>query len=76
MADVTDQTTNWTPTLPDPPAAPTASGTGESQIVQYVSDPVSEALTPADVGLPAIAVKADGTGPIYNWNTTTHVWNP
>lgn len=49
-------------------------GGGAGQIVQYTTNPNDESLTPSTQSAPAIAYSADGTGPVFGWNTTTHVW--
>lgn len=54
----------------------TGGAAGVPAIYEYTgTDPNSDGIVPDDQDLPAIAYKADGTGPIYGWNTSTHVWN-
>lgn len=48
--------------------------TGIPAIYEYISDPNIEAIVPDEPDLPALAYSQDGTGPIYGWNTSTHVW--
>lgn len=48
-------------------------GGGANNNVVYTTDPNSDGLTPTDQNAVAIATK-NGGGPIYTWNTSTHVW--
>lgn len=45
-----------------------------NQTLQYEENPTTEDLAPSDLERPATAYKADGTGPTYTWNTTSHAW--
>jgi hypothetical protein len=58
---------------PDSPGFTVSSG-GGGQIVYYVSDPNTEALTPDDTASEAIAVSSTGTGPSYTWEITSQTW--
>lgn len=49
-------------------------GLGSGAVRQYATDPNVEGVVPLDQDSPAVAYQQDGAGPIYTWNTTTHVW--
>ena len=50
-------------------------GGGSGSVLQYVTDPNAEAITPTDITKPALAYSTSGYGSIQQWNTTTHTWN-
>lgn len=45
------------------------------QVKQYTgANPNADGIVPDDINKPAICYKADGTGPTFTWNTSSHVW--
>ena len=55
-------------------AAACAGGGGGGSVLQYVTDPNTEAITPTDITKPALAYSASGYGSVRQWNTTNHTW--
>lgn len=55
-------------------AAACAGGGGGGSVLQYVTDPNNEAITPTDITKPALAYSASGYGSVRQWNTTNHTW--
>lgn len=51
-----------------------AGGSANGQILTYIADPTVEGLAPTNQNSPALAYGAGGGLPIWEWNTTTHVW--
>ena len=49
------------------------AGSGNPPVV-YTTDPNTEALTPADPTLPALAYSSNGAGAIYGWNVGSQTW--
>lgn len=49
-------------------------GLGSGAVRQYATDPNVEGVLPLDQDSPAVAYQQDGAGPIYTWNTTSHLW--
>ena len=48
---------------------------GGGQLLVYNgASPTADGLVPTNQGQPALAYKANGAGPTYSWNVTTHVW--
>jgi len=48
---------------------------GGGQVLQYVTDPNTEAITPTNINQPAIAYSASGYGSYRQWDTTNHTWS-
>lgn len=51
------------------------SGSGGNSPVVYTNDPNTEALTPLNTGLPAVAYSSGGAGAIFGWNVAQQLWN-
>ena len=50
------------------------SSGGGNQPVIYTADPNTEALTPANLNLPALAYSSDGTGATFGWSVALQKW--
>jgi len=53
------------------------SGTGglSGQLVLYTTtDPTTDGVVPSNLNLPALAYRADGTQPLFNWDPVAHIW--
>lgn len=51
------------------------SGSGSAQMYAYTTtDPTTDGITPTNQNEEAMAYSLTGIGPVYTWDTSSHVW--